>query len=97
MVDAPIVVSQTIATETRDRPTAIGIRAPIRSVSRPASGAIATIIRVAGRNRTPACERRVAEDVLHVEGQEEELGHHREGDDQRDHVGADEVAAGEAA
>ena len=47
-------MSQNIATETRERPTVMGMRGPMRSVSRPAIGAIATIMSVAGRNRTPA-------------------------------------------
>ena len=42
------------ATVTRLRPTTIGGRGPIRSVSRPASGAITTIISVEGRKRMPA-------------------------------------------
>ena len=40
-------------------------------------------------------QRRVAEDVLHVEGEEEEDAHHREADDQGDDHGAEEVAVGE--
>jgi hypothetical protein len=36
------------------RPATIGGRGPIRSASRPASGAITTIMSVEGRKRTPA-------------------------------------------
>ena len=53
VVDGSIRVSQNSAAETSERPTAIGTRGPIRSVSRPAIGAIATIMSVAGRNRAP--------------------------------------------
>ncbi len=78
------VVSQTIATETRDRPVAIGIRGPIRSVSRPAMRRDRDDHQRRRQESEPGLERRVAEDVLHVEGEEEELRQHREGDDQRD-------------
>ena len=53
-MDGWIRVSKNIATDTSESPTVIGIRGPMRSVRRPAIGAIATIIRVAGKNRTPA-------------------------------------------
>jgi len=55
VVDGPICVSQNIAPDTSVSPTEMGIRGPILSVSRPAIGAIVTIMRVAGRNRMPAC------------------------------------------
>ena len=42
------------ATATSERPIAIGIRAPMRSVSRPAIGAATMITTVEGRNRMPA-------------------------------------------
>src|SRR3954447_1294165 len=55
VVDGLICVSQNMAADTSVRPTEMGIRGPILSVSLPAIGAIVTIISVAGRNRTPAC------------------------------------------
>ena len=60
------------------------MRAPIRSVRRPASGAVTMITTVEGRKRIAGLERRVAEDVLHVERHEEEHREHRERDDERD-------------
>ena len=51
---ASSVVSQPSETVTSASPATIGSLAPMRSVSRPARGAKATIIRVAGRNLTPA-------------------------------------------
>ena len=50
-----------------------------------------------GQEPYPGLQRRVAEDVLHVEGEEEEDSEHREGDDQGDDDGAEEVAIGEEA
>ena len=50
-----------------------------------------------GQEPDPGLQRRVVEDVLHVEGEEEEDAHHREGDDQGDDHGAEEVAVGEEA
>ena len=66
-------------------------RGPIRSDSRPASGATRMISTVIGRKLAPACDRRVAEHLLHVERDVEEDAEHREADEQ--HHG---VRAGEA-
>ena len=61
---------------TISSPSTISGRGPTRSVNRPDSGAM-KMITPSGRNG-PGLKRRVVQDVLHVERQEEELGEHRE-------------------
>ena len=74
-------------------PATIGRRGPMRSVSRPAIGAISDDHQRRGQEAHAGLERRVAEDVLHVERHEEEHREHRERDDEGDHVRAEEGAA----
>ena len=59
-----------------------------RTAVRP-TGATRMMRIVIGRNAAPACTAREAEDVLHVERDEEEDAEHRERDEQDDEVGAD--------
>ena len=65
----------------------MGARDPCFDAYRPASGAVTMIIRVIGRNRSPAWNARVAAQVrLHVQAQEEERGEHPERDRERHEV-----------
>ena len=72
------------------RPETISGRGPIRSVSRPAIGRDEHDHDRGGQEAHAGLERRVAEDVLHVEGDEEEHREHRERDDEGDDVRAQE-------
>ena len=73
-------------------PPVISQREPMRSESFPAMGATRMINTVIGRNAAPGLDRREAEDVLHVQRDEEEDAEHRQADHQ-DH----DVRAGEGA
>ena len=83
--------ARTARPPTISSPATISGRGPIRSASRPAIGPATMITSVAGRKRTPASSGRVAEDVLHVEGEEEERRQHAERDHERDDVRPEEL------
>ena len=70
-------------------------RDPIRSLVLPAIGATRMIRIVSGRNAAPVSTGGVAEDVLHVERDEEEDAEHRERDEQHDEIRARVGAAAE--
>ena len=76
-------------------PAVIRPRDPIRSLVFPAIGATRMIRIVIGRNAAPVWTARVAEDVLHVQRDEEEDPEHRERDEQHDEVRARVGAAAE--
>ena len=73
-------------------PPPISQREPTRSDSRPAIGAMRMISVTIGRNDRSRLRRRVAEDVLDVERDEEEDAEHRERDEHRHDVRAGERA-----
>ena len=71
-----------------DHPAVMSPLDPSRSLVFPASGAMRMISTVIGQEGGARLHGRVAEDVLHVQGHEEEHAEHRERDEQDDEVRA---------
>jgi hypothetical protein len=76
-------------------PNVMSEREPSRSEIRPATGANRTTRERQGEERRTGLDGRVAEDVLHVERDEEKDPEHRQGHEQDDHVRPRERAAPE--
>ena len=81
---------QNIATATSRSPVTSGMRAPMRSVSRPMIGPSGDDEQGRRERADARLERAVAEDVLHVERHEEERREHRERHGERDERRAQE-------